>query len=443
MKIDTIFFANLSEIAKPLAKLMDKKMSLHEIMEDHYLCDRFVFFNEDKHMLVTPFALDQDFVNYSKQILKMKNLINVYPKSITDSLSNAVLKDIKLLNQIISVIKHNPKIRLISYATTPEFTNLISYFKSLNLKFQTPEMAVVGNEWTGPFFDSKSGFRQGVNYVGGNFPEMPEGIICDGIDDVKAWAEYFLTKENSGCVIKSNRGLAGAGLKIIKRSDIGDNNIRQYLNQNLTENYWKKDMVVVERFIEADHHICGGFPNIEMKINGNGVETLYYCGMRVTDQGQFLGVEIGKKAVPLFVKRATRRAAVKYGQFLQKAGYKGFYEIDWVISKKKELFPVEANLRRTGGTHVYETAIRLLGDDFQDNYYITATNIQSASKIKNIDFKSLKNQLKPILYPINNQKRGVIITIYSYLIKSKIGYMVIGNDKKDALSIENNLLELI
>jgi len=300
-----------------------------------------------------------------------------------------------------------------------------------------------GNEWTGQFFDSKSGFRQGVNYVGGNFPEMPEGIICDSLTEVKAWAEYFLLKENSGCVIKSNRGLAGAGLKIIKKSEIKDSDIGSYLDKILTEKYWSQDVVVVERFIESDNKICGGFPNIEMKINGDGVKTKYFCGMRVTDKGEFRGVEIGKKAVPLFVKRTLRRSAVKYGQFLQKAGYRGFYEIDWIIDNDKHLYPVEANLRRTGGTHVYEAAMRLLGEDFQKKYYITATNIQPVNNILNLDFKGIKNHLKSVLYPINNKKRGVIITIVPYSKYKNIGYMVIGTDKKDNLAIEGQFLNLI
>lgn len=443
MKIDTVFFANLSEIAKPLVRLMNKEKSLHEIMEDHYLCDRFVFFNDDKYLLVTPFQLDKDFTGYAKNLLKIKNFINLSPKKIGDSLSDAILEDENLLNEIVNTIKTNPKIRLISYATTPEFSNLIKYLKNLKLKFLTPEMPGLGNGWTGPFFDSKSGFRQGVNYVGGNFPEMPEGIICDGIEEVKSWAEYFLIKENSGCVIKCNRGLAGAGLKIIKRNDIKDKSIREYLNDTLTDNYWRKDTVVVERFIESDNKICGGFPNIEMKIDGNGVETKYYCGMRVTDQGEFRGVEIGKKAVPLFVKRVLRRAGIKYGQFLKKAGYQGYYEIDWVIDKDKNLYPVEANLRRTGGTHVYEAALRLLGEDFQKRYYITATNIQTVVNIDKLNFEEIRNYLKSVIYPIDNKKRGVIITIVSYLQSKKIGYMVIGSDKKDALTIEDQFLKLI
>lgn len=443
MKIDTIFFANLSEIAKPLIKLMNKKKSEIEIMEDHYLCSRFIFFNEDKYLLVTPFQLNNDFSKYATQLLKIKNFINLSPKKIHDSLSEAVFEEKNLLKQIIKIIKTNPTIKIVSYAVTPEFTKLIDYLKSIKLKFGTPEMSGFGNEWTGPFFDSKSGFRQGVNYVGGNFPEMPEGIICDSLEEVKAWAEYFLLKENSGCVIKSNRGLAGAGLKIIKKNEIQNNNVKEYLDRILTEKYWSQDVVVVERFIESDEKICGGFPNIEMKINSEGVETKYFCGMRVTDKGEFRGVEMGKKAVPLFVKRILRRSAVKYGQFLQKAGYRGFYEIDWIVDKEKNLFPVEANLRRTGGTHVYEAAIRLLGDDFQKKYYITAVNVQSINKTFNLDFKGIKGQLKSVLYPIHNQKRGVIITIAPRSVYGKIGYMVIGFDKKDALAIENEFLELI
>lgn len=442
MKFDSIFIANLSEIARPLARLMDKKKAEIEINEDHYLCDRFLFSDEKNRILITPYLINRDFFEFSRKITGFSRLINLSPKKIDESICESIIKDKILFEKLVFFIKKNPRIKLISYATTEEFTELVKLLRKNGLIFQTPEMPNFGKEWTSSFFDSKSGFRQSVYNLKGNFPEIPDGMICDGITEVIAWGEYFLNKYG-GCVIKSNRGLAGAGLKIIKIEQIDNNDIKKYLTDILRENYWSKDLVVVEKYIESDKKISGGFPNIELKIDENGVKTLYFCGMRVSDEGVFLGIEIGRGAIPFHVRRCLRQSAIKFGHFLKTAGYKGFFEIDWVYGLDHKIYAIEANLRRTGGTHVYEIAKTLLGNDFQKKYYLTATNIQIAHKLKNKSFMEVKNKLSDILYPIQGKKKGVLITIYSQLELGKLGYIVIGKDKKETIEIEKNFLKRI
>ena len=103
----------------------------------------------------------------------------------------------------------------------------------------------------------------------------------------------------------------------------------------------------------------------------------------------------------------------------------------------------EGQKRETGDpyfTHVYETAKMLLGDDFQKKYYVTSINIQMTNKLKNKVFIEAKNVFNDILYPIKGKKKGVIITIYS---NDKLGYMVIGKDKKETLKIEKDFLKRI
>src|SRR3989339_650375 len=237
MKYDSIFIANLSEIARPLARLMDKKKAKFEIYEDHYLCDRFLFSDEKNKILITPYLIDKDFFEFSKKIIRFDRLVNLSPRKISESVCESIIKDSSLFQKLVLIIQSNPKINLISYSTTEEFTKLVNLFRKLGLIFETPEMPDQDREWTGPFFDSKAGFRQSVYNLKGNFPEIPDGMICDGIIEVVAWGEYFL-KKYGGCVIKSNRGLAGAGLKIIKIEQIKNNDIKGYLTNILKENYW-------------------------------------------------------------------------------------------------------------------------------------------------------------------------------------------------------------
>lgn len=443
MKFSSIFIANLAEIAKPLTDLMHKKRGDDEIFEDHAICDRFIFANQDNRVLITPFPIENSFFDYAKKLLRFKNVVNLYPKKLSYSLSKSILSDKNLLNKLIAIIGINPGIEIVSYAATPEFIELVNYLRNKALKFDTPEIPQENESWTSYFFDSKAGFRQINPQLGQDFPSMPEGVICSSQNEIKGWAQYFI-KKSGGCVLKTNRGLAGAGLQIIKESDLKKSNLIAFIDKLLaSEPYWTKEITIVEEFIEPDMNICGGAPNIELTIKNGKLKPLYVCGMRMTKEGVFKGVEIGKGAVPAKLTKDLIKHGVKFGKYLKKFAYQGYFEIDWVIAKKNKIYPIEANLRRTGGTHVFELAQQLLENDFLHKYYIVANNIVDAPNFSNNNFLEVQKKTSDFLYPMNNKKEGIIITVMNYLKKGKFGYVAIGKNSARVHDIENKFLELI
>lgn len=422
MKFSSIFIANLAEVARPLAHLMDKKRAKVEIAEDHDLCDRFIFADEDNRMLITPYPLDRDFLSHASRLLRLKNVINLSPDNIKESLCEAILADKKILQKIIGVIKQNPGIKIQSYAATDELIVLINFLTKKKLVFSTPEVAEAENLWIRKYFDSKSGFRQIAS-------GMPEGYICHGINEIKNFVYYFLKKGKS-CVVKTDEGLAGAGLKIVKKLPVF-----------FAERYWQTKPSVVEEFIKPDEKVCGGAPNIEFMIKDKSLIPLYTCGMRVTAEGVFRGVEMGKGAVPKKISLQLLKYGKTFGKFLLQKGYRGFFEVDFVINKQGRLFPIEANLRRTGGTHVYELCRRILGGNFLNNYFIVAKNTTAAPRFKkNYSFNSLKKELAEFLYPQNEKKDGIVITIFHSLKRGNIGYVAFGKSKAEVLKLERNFL---
>ncbi len=448
MKISTIFIANLAEIAQPLTDLMERKRRSVEIYEDHALCDRFMFSCKDNSVLVTPFAVDKGHLNDTNRLLSRYSFLNMYPKSIGESLCRSIMADERLYSRLIKIIQENPNVIIKSYAATPSFIKLIMSFKKKKLRFLTPEIPQRNAWWTAAFFDSKAGFRQTLNLLDHGFPSMPKGAICHNIEEIIGWSSYFL-KHNKGFVLKANRGLAGAGLKIIKKSDVNLSGLNKYLTKLIeSASYWQKDQVIVEEFITPDKSVCGGAPNVELKLVDNKIEVLYVCGMRITTEGNFRGVEMGQAAVPKKVETELKRGGIDFGRVLKRYGYRGFFEIDWVYANSSEfghsrLYPIEANLRRTGGTHVYELGKKLLGNDFLNNYYLIANNMYHAPTLMRKTYRSVKKKIKKFLYPMKNNTEGVIITGSSYLTKGNLGYVVISKNRDDAHAIENKFLELL
>jgi hypothetical protein len=443
VKYKTIFIANLAEIAKPLAELMEKSRREDEIFEDHALCDRFLFSDLDNRILVTPFALDPDYVEDTRKLLNDPHLVNLFPAKVNDSVCEAIIKDKKLLNQLTKAIKDNPKINLIAYAVTPEFLKLIIFLKDQGLSFKTPEVPEERARWTSAFFDSKGGFRQAVPYLGQRFTPMPEGFICRTPGEIIGWADYLLEKDG-GCVLKTNRGLAGAGVKLIRKKDLKNQSLADFINEIIKKDpYWTKELTVVEQLVDIDESVAGGNPSVEFQVTDNKVIPLYVCGMRVTAEGVFRGVEIGKGAVPSSLVKSLFNQGRLWAKFLQKVGYRGFFDIDWVYDKKGKVYPIESNIRRTGGTHVYELAKRLLGKDYQKNYYIVANNIMNTARFAKKSYSFIKKELSSLLYPKNDKKEGVILTDITYLVKGNLGYVVIGKNKKRVAEIEESFLKLL
>lgn len=421
-RVKSIFLANLAEVALPLTHLMKGPRAQEEIFEDHALCDRFLFSCKDEQVLITPFPIDKNFFNDNHRLLNLKNVLNISPKKVGESLCLSVLE------KVGEIVRKNPGVEIVSYAATPEFYELTGYLRQKGLEFSTPEAPKEEDFWAQDFFDSKAGFRQAVESLLPGFPAMPEGVVCFGKTEITGWAKYWLEKFG-GCVLKANRGLAGAGLKIIK-------NLKDLA---VKERYWNEEPVVVERFIPPDLSVCGGAPNIELRIRGGKTEVLYVCSMRIDKEGVFLGVEMGHGAVPEKLTTLLEKSGKQFGKLLESFGYRGYFEVDWVYGRDSKTYPIEANLRRTGGTHVYEACRRLLGKDVFKNFYVVANN-NSLVRV-NLDYAKVKKQVIDLLYPIAGHAEGVIITVTNYLRRGKIGYMVIASDKDRAAAIEKRFQE--
>lgn len=443
MKVKTIFIANLAEVARPLAKFMPGSGRRHEIEEDHNLCDRFVFSGGEDRALVTPYPLDQSFLEDSLKLLNYKNVLNLWPKSVGESVCQSILKDAALLKHLERLILENKGIRIISYAATPEFLELVQRFKNRRLEFETPE-APSQNQWTTAFFDSKAGFRQAVEQFRIDKLMPPEGYICTSPKEIVGWASFFL-KSGRGFVIKANRGLSGAGLKIVTK-EMGKKivDLSDFVKSLLSNNqFFAKDVVVVEEYFDPDLSICGGSPSVEVIVDSAGASCPYDCGMRITPEGVFLGVELGRGAVPALIDRKMRLLGKKYGTFLYECGYRGYFDVDFALSKTGQFSPLESNLRRTGGTHVFELCQRLLGNDFTKRYYVTANNMNPAPKFKGKSYAGIKETLRPLLYPIYGKKEGIVITITSLLKRGDLGYAVIGGNRQRVYELEKQFLSYL
>jgi len=164
--------------------------------------------------------------------------------------------------------------------------------------------------------------------------------------------------------------------------------------------------------------------------------------MRVSEKGIFGGVEISEKSLPGRV--ASRIIDIGYliGEQYADDGYRGYFDVDYIIGKNGALYVNESNVRVTGGTHVYQAAIELVGRDFMGKVYVLSNNMFPIPGKKKYSFKELLELMKPLLFS-RKKKEGLVIVSSNLLAMGKLAYIIFGKNKKRAVRIEEEMKRLL
>lgn len=441
---------NLSEDVWPFIESFgDKKQQEWEINENANLADKDLFSmaEEDRFTFITAKPLNPNFVRYYMKLCKIKDLEILVPEKHTGLLCKDIQNDEKIMARLREIGKEYKKINITAYSTTPYFISLTRKLRKLGVKVRTSESPKDADAWTVNFYGSKSGIRQ-LTQINGAIRadlKMPDGVIINGIFDTARIAANKYIKE-SGVVIKTNKGHSGAGVLIFREGDLPTNfracekKIVSILKKDY---YWEKFPIVIESLVTPNPRIGGGFPNAEFFVRPDGeVEFLYFCGMRVDENGVFGGVEIGEEALPKRVAARITDIGYLIGEQYAKDGYVGYYDVDFIAEKAGEIFVSESNVRVTGGTHVYEAGKELVGKNFTKKAYVLSNNMWKMETKKKFKFLEIKKLMKELLFS-RKTKEGLVICSSNLLRDGYLSYIIFGKNKIRAEGIEQKMKELL
>lgn len=446
----TIFVSNLSEDVWPFIEAMsDPKVHQNEIDENAGLSDLHLFSNADEHDLifVSPIALDADLVAYFKDLFKFKNLQVVSPREHTGQTCIDFMNDADLIDTVMGLTEDYKKVTLLCYSATEQFYALKHKLLDLGLPIYTPECPDDEDAWTVNFFGSKSGIRQLGQIGKAEEPDfiMADGLICMGIYDAATIAAAKFIK-NEGVVIKTNKGHSGAGVLIFNKGELPEEfyaceaKIREVLSR---DGYWSQFPIIIEDLINPTTKVAGGYPNVEFKISKSGeIHFLYCCGLRVTDEGVFMGTEISDEVVNDRILARIKDLGYYIGEEYSKMGYRGYFDVDCIAGKNGTVYVTESNTRRTGVTFGYKIAKELIGSDFLSDSYIINENMKDMGPNFNFTYKQLLEFMGPLLYDPKT-KEGILLPSASLLKIHKMAYMIFGKTKKQALTLEKKMFELL
>lgn len=447
--INSVYIFNMSEDVWPFISAMsDAKARAYEVQENADLGERDLFScaDEDNILYIFPQGVDDAFFQYYTKLFGKRRIRILVPQKHSGVICEDILDDDEVMQQIIAAANGSKRLVLTSYTTSQQFLNLAEELKGRGLQIFTPDAPEEEDSWTVNFYGSKSGIRQlaGASRISEPDLIMPEGIICMGIVDAAKIAAKKYVKEK-GVVIKTNKGHAGAGVLLFDEGDLPteypvcEQAIVEVLKKDA---YWNMFPIVIESFVSINPSVAGGFPNVEFQILKNGkVDYLYYGGMRVT-QGVFKGMEIGNNVVSDQLLARMIDTGFYIGEQYRSAGYRGYFDVDFIAAKNGQLYVTESNVRRTGGTHVYVTAKKIFGEDFLYKTYILFNNLFDVSNKRVSTFEQLTGILSPVLF--NEQtKEGLILTCVRALVNHKFGYIIFGANRKRAFELEAQMEALL
>lgn len=441
----SLIISNLSEVYYSTYKKAGAEEATRRLQYDFLEAERAVFYTGDKKVVITSVPIDTFYMEDIKKILQYTTFHNLYPTKPSHRLSFDILKDKVLFGQVEEIIRQNPGINIIPYYATEEFFDLLTVFKQRDLKFATPETVSMKNRFIRDHYNCKVGFRKLWEKATDehSFVKIPQGFIIDDLPEAIEAAWWFY-QHKIDFVMKYNRGTSGLGIVFYRCKDLPHNEkqFKKYLKSKHTDRMWFEESFVVEEFIDIDEQFYGGSPSIEFIVNGD-VAHSYNCLQRLGENAYFEGIFISKEVEDqseIDFER-VKENCLEFGQALADLGYKGLFDIDLVIDKKHNIYSVESNLRRTGGTHIFETARYLFGRNFRQKTVVASRdNLPVSNNIKTYsEFKNLTSHL----YFTKEKGEGIIPTITSFLTIGKIGYIVFGKTSNRIKQLEKELSQAV
>ncbi len=445
-----VYIFNMAEDVWPFISSMSNPVEQRaEVEVCVNLADRDLFSNVDESNLtiITPRKIDPDFLQYVAQLTGKRKWNILVPNKHSGEICLDVIQDRNLFKELVELANGAKKLILTSYTVSPQFFQLIAELKGYGIEVYTPEAPTEENAWCINFFGSKSGIRQLAQKSTALEPDliMSDGLICVQSLDASRIAAQKYVKED-GVVLKTNKGHTGMGVLIFRPGDLPDDyqNCQKAIFNILKQNdYWDKFPIVVESLVNINPAVGGGLPNIEFKIQKSGrIEFLYYCGMRVLPNGTFLGVEINEDIINDRISARIIDTGFFIAEQYASHGYRGYFDVDMVAAKNGEIYVSESNVRRTGGTHVYQMANSLIGKDFFTDSYILSNNAYELKAGVRPSLKQVLDVLSPILFN-KKTKEGFVVASANLLTQSTLAYVVFAKNKKKAMEIENRAFTLL
>lgn len=389
----------------------------------------------DHKLVVTPQALDPDFVADVSRIIGAVHVECVTPAQQGESLSHAVMNDPIVLHTIREYLCRGATLR--AWSWTPEMCALRDRLVTdvVDIQFESPQGSA---KWCAAYLDSKTGFRDSAVRSAATqlMLNPPFGWICcdleAAIKTVHSWNGRGL-----GAVVKADRGAGGVGTVILPPTTPG-HRIAALLT--VAARFCRPLAVgplVVEELVR-----CEGQPATSVSVfamtDVRGETAVHgHSRFATSDGGRYLGAIVGRGAMNSQIRARLDEIARVAGRMAADLGYVGHFGVDALVGDGGEIRCIEFNARRTLATHLYDVGVKLAGPVWQKVIALaSADRVEVGTQFKS--YGQVRAQLADSWYPIAGSRRGVFVASIDSPSSSgirEVGLVAIGEEALDASNL--------
>lgn len=360
------------------------------------------------------------------------------PDTPSPSLSEDILREPRLIDRLLAHAGPERTIQLVPYATTRQFLALAEKLRATyGLTVLLPESPTPESFWLRDYIDTKAGFRVlAPAWLSHSPVSLPPGVVCHDPPQA-ASVIYWFSRRGQTCLVKADNGMGSLGHQVVRPGDFST--VPDILRRLQSIPYLQDDLIVVEEFINSTRSLS---PSLELYVPppaaGEPVIT-YLCNQLFEGFGNsfLLSRAYEETAWYSALAESGRLIAAR----LQELGYVGHFDIDTVIDDGDRVYLVEVNTRRTAGTHIHECARFLFGPDYLDEVVLAGYGAVPAGRVAEPDH--LFELLDDLLYPIGQERRGIIITVTSTLALGDFGCIIVGCTGEEVTLLQQELIERV
>ena len=306
--------------------------------------------------------------------------------------------------------------------------------RTKKLQFETPETIPEEKQFILNYFNTKRGFRHLWHLSNADNPphvQIPEGFITQNKKELID-ACWWFKQRNESFVVKYNPGTQGIGVQLIDHKTLPNDKKRFFLHMKnlLKDSMWNEPIIVIEKMIPANEKAESISPSLEIYINPKGeVSESYVCDQILAgDKRTFRGIYIYPELITDPSIKKAFHSGIKFGKRLSQYGYRGVFDIDLIRSKNNQIYAVEANLRRTGGTHLHELCLALLGKQYGSSYHALIEDVVLRKNHK-LTYEKCLSLFKDALYT-HKKHSGIIFANPDMLRVNILIVVIIGKTKE-------------
>jgi len=249
-------------------------------------------------------------------------------------LSELILSDLKLLDELKSIGKANRDIFLVPYAIT-SFEEEISRLVNIPIIGSSSNISRIINN---KVFSRK--IAESLDY------NICQGYIVDSLSELDRCYYYLKNKGAKKIVVKEPKGTSGKGIHIVKKDeDLSVFKLLLTKKQKLMGG--KIDQYIIEEWIDDKIDI-----NYQFFIDEEG--GVYFIGVteQVLNNCQYVGSRFFTELTKKYASRFERYSQ-EIGKYLFQHGYYGMVSVDSIIVNGNNIIPIiEINARFSLSTYL-------------------------------------------------------------------------------------------